>query len=82
MFKKFWLYAGFGELKSHVLEDNISSWEKVHSVTKAEVFQKEQLCSFYKLTLQTPLADNLLLSAYHVIGKKEYCLHIRHSFLF
>jgi hypothetical protein len=70
MFKKYWKYVGIGELKSHVIEDNLAAWEKVHSITKAETFQKEELFQFYEETIRATCAENLLLATYVIIGKR------------
>jgi hypothetical protein len=45
MFVKFWLHTGRDDLKMQapIIEDNISKWEKSHSVKKAKSFTKEQL---------------------------------------
>jgi hypothetical protein len=45
MFVKFWLHSGRGDLKllAPIIEDNLSKWEKNHSVKKSKTFTKEQL---------------------------------------
>ncbi len=68
MFKKFWLFTGLGDLKSHVIEANLKSWEKESIVVKAAVFTKHELFSFYTSTSDLLSAENLLLAVFAIIG--------------
>jgi hypothetical protein len=76
MLKKYWKYCGFGELKSHVIEDNLCAWEKEQEVVKAETFKKDELLTFYKNTIEVQCAENLLLSTYTIIGNSKIVYYV------
>ena len=48
MFKKFWMYGGYGELKEQrfLIENRIHQWEKNYVVTQSPLFTKENIGNY------------------------------------